>query len=135
MIFLKKKIKKVEVEKSQQTTKKHEKLPSRQKVKAVGVLIGNVSTPVRRQPKMLFRIYECGSKIAKNSVFDGHLSPVNWRQMAIENSVFKDFYLRSSIVLVIFIATYPMWSHYTLEVDETFPISTYSLCYLGEVRK
>ena len=44
----------------------------------------------RRHSKMLLTIDEPGSKIARNSVFDCHLSP-NWRQMAIENSVSNDF--------------------------------------------
>ena len=39
---------------------------------------------------MLITIGECGSKIASNSVFDCHLSPVG-RQMAIENYVSSDF--------------------------------------------
>ena len=38
---------------------------------------------------MLLTIYERGSKIARNSAFDSHLSPVG-RQMAIENSVSND---------------------------------------------
>ena len=42
--------------------------------------------------------------LLKNSVFDCQLSPVG-RQMAIENSVSKDFYLHSSIVLTFSIAT------------------------------
>ena len=40
--------------------------------------------------EMLLTIDERGSKIARNSVFDCHLSPVG-RQKAIENSVSKDF--------------------------------------------
>ena len=43
-----------------------------------------------RQSKMLLTIEECGSKMARNSVFDCHLSPV-WRQMAIKNSVSNYF--------------------------------------------
>ena len=43
-----------------------------------------------------------------DSVFDCHLSPV-WRQTAIENTVFIDFCLRSSIVLAFSIAAYPVW--------------------------
>ena len=39
---------------------------------------------------MLIAIDERGSKTARNSVLDCHLSPV-WRQMAIENSVSNDF--------------------------------------------
>ena len=103
----------------------------------------NDITPDRRQSKMLLTIDECGSKIARNSVFDRHMS----RQMAIKNSFssfylstflnnINDFdchlsgflidicrekwqsktpflafiyYLHSSIVLTILIATYPVW--------------------------
>ena len=43
-----------------------------------------------QQSKRLLSIDECGSKIARNSVSDCHLSPV-WRQMAIENSDSNDF--------------------------------------------
>ena len=50
----------------------------------------HVTTPGRRQSKMLLTIDERGSKIARNSVFDCHLSPVG-RQMAIEKSVSNDF--------------------------------------------
>ena len=39
---------------------------------------------------MLLTIDEHGSKIARNSIFDCHLSPVG-RQMAIKNSVSNDF--------------------------------------------
>ena len=49
-----------------------------------------VNTPGRLQSKTLLTIDKCGSKITRNSVFYCHLSPV-WRQMAIENSVSKDF--------------------------------------------
>ena len=42
------------------------------------------TTPDRRQSKMLLIIDECGSKIARNSVFFG-------LEMAIENSVSNDF--------------------------------------------
>ena len=48
-----------------------------------------MSTPDRRQSKTLLTIDECGLKIARNSVFDCHLSPI-WRQMAIENYVSND---------------------------------------------
>ena len=58
----------------------------------------SIITPDRRQSKTLLTIDEHGSKIAINSVLDCHLSPVG-RQMAIENSVSNDFYLRSSIIL------------------------------------
>ena len=47
-------------------------------------------TPGRRQLKTLITIDKRGSKIARNSVFDCHLSPAG-RQMAIENSVSNDF--------------------------------------------
>ena len=47
-------------------------------------------TPGRRQSKTLFTIDERGSKIARKSVFDCHLSPIG-RQMAIENAVSIDF--------------------------------------------
>ena len=44
----------------------------------------------RPHSKMILTIDEHGSKIARNSVFDCHLSPV-WRQMAIKNSVSNYF--------------------------------------------
>ena len=53
-----------------------------------------ISTPGRQQSKSLLTIHECGSKIAVfsiNSVFNCHLSPVG-QQMAIKNSVSKDFW-------------------------------------------
>ena len=48
-------------------------------------------------------------EIARNSVFDCHLSPVG-QQMAIENPVFSDFDLCSSIVLTFSIAAYPVYN-------------------------
>ena len=66
------------------------------------------STPDRRQSKTPLTIHERGSKRARNSVFDCHISP-GGRQMAIENSVSDYFYLRSSIVLTFSIAAYPVW--------------------------
>ena len=48
------------------------------------------TTPDRWQSKTLLTIDERGSKFARNSVFDCHLSPVR-RQMAIKNSVSNDF--------------------------------------------
>ena len=45
-------------------------------------------------------------EIARNSVFEGHLSPVG-RQTAIENSV-SNYFDRSSILLTFSIATYPV---------------------------
>ena len=65
-------------------------------------------TTGRRQSKPLLTIDERGSKIARNSDFDCHLSQV-WRRMTIERSVSNDFYLRSSIVLMFSIATYLVW--------------------------
>ena len=59
--------------------------------------------------KRLTTIDERGSKIARNSVFDCHLSH-DRRQIAIENSVSNDFYLRSSIILTFSIAAYPVCS-------------------------
>ena len=47
-------------------------------------------TPDRRQLKTLLTIDERGSKIARNSVFDCHLSPVV-QQMTIKNSVSNNF--------------------------------------------
>ena len=46
--------------------------------------------------KNTYPIDERGSKMVRKSVFDCHLSPVG-RQIAIENSVFNYFDLRSSI--------------------------------------
>ena len=59
------------------------------------------------QSKTFLTIDECGSKNARNSVFDCHLSTVG-RQMASENSVSSYFYLRSSIVITFSIAAYPV---------------------------
>ena len=59
---------------------------------------------------------ERGSKIARNSGFDCHLSPVG-RQMAIEKRVFGQFltifYLHSLIISTFSIATYPVCLLYT----------------------
>ena len=67
-----------------------------------------VMTQGRRQSKTLLTIIEGGSKIARNSVFDCHLSPVK-RQMTIENSVCSDFDLQSTIVLMFSIVVYLVW--------------------------
>ena len=67
-----------------------------------------VNTPDRRQSKTLLIIDERGSKIARNSVFDCHLSP-DWRKMAIENTGSSAFDLHSSRVLMFPIAAYPLW--------------------------
>ena len=53
-----------------------------------------MATPGRRQSKTLLTIDGRRSEIARNSVFDCHLSPVR-RQMTIENSVLAIFDLRS----------------------------------------
>ena len=85
-------------------------------------------TPDRRQSKTLLIIDECGSKIARNSVFDYHLSPI-WRQMAIENYVSSDVW-SIPVVLTFSIAAYPVWWYdskrrqcFTLSIsrqDETY---------------
>ena len=69
-------------------------------------------TPDKRQSKTLLPIDERGSKIATNSVFDCHLSPIG-RQMTIKNSVSGDFYLRSSIVLTFSSAAYPVYPSFS----------------------
>ena len=76
----------------------------------VGIICHLFSTRDRWQPKMLLTIEEHGSKIARNSVFDCHLSPVG-RQMAIKNSVSNDFLSTLSVVLMFLIAAYPLFSH------------------------
>ena len=66
----------------------------------------DIYTPGRRQSKTLLTIDQRGSKIvARNSVFDCHLSPVR-RQMAVENSVSNDLDLRLSMVSTFSIAAY-----------------------------
>ena len=70
--------------------------------------IGRDHTSGRRNSKTLLTIDERGSKIARNSVFNCHLSPLR-RQMAIENSVSSYCDLRSSILLTFSIAAYPQW--------------------------
>ena len=49
-----------------------------------------LNTPGKHQPKTLLTIKKLGIKIARNSAFDCHLSPVR-RQMAIENSVSNNY--------------------------------------------
>ena len=48
--------------------------------------------PGTRQAKMLLTIDKRGTKMARNSFFDCHLSPV-WRLMAIEKLCFYNFHL------------------------------------------
>ena len=60
-------------------------------------LKGNIITPGRRQSETVLISDGHGSKIAINSVFDCHLSPIG-RQMESE-TVSNGFYLRSSILL------------------------------------
>ena len=57
----------------------------------------SVSIPDRRQSKTFLHVTtdERGSKIARDFVFDCHLSPVG-RQMSIENPVSNDFYLEGN---------------------------------------
>ena len=59
----------------------------------------SVITPDRRQSKKSILLTH--TKIARNRVFDCHLSP-DWRQMAIENTVSSHFDPRLSIVKSIF---------------------------------
>ena len=79
----------------------------------------------RRQSKTLLTTDESRSKIARNSVFYCHLSPI-WRQMAIENSVSKDFLstFMDSINVLTFptIATYLecSWVHQILKEYRTY---------------
>ena len=68
----------------------------------------DVYTLGRRQSIRLLTSDKLGYKIARNSVFDCHLSPLG-QQMAIKSSVSNDFNLCSSIVLTFSIATYPVW--------------------------
>ena len=49
---------------------------TRNKLRSHCMDYGIVSTPGRLQLKTLLKIDERGSKIARNSVFDCHLSPV-----------------------------------------------------------
>ena len=59
----------------------------------------NLTIPDRRQSKTLI----LSTNVDKNRerVFDCHLSH-DWRHMAIENTVYSDFYPRSSIVMSVF---------------------------------
>ena len=67
------------------------------------------STPDRQQSKTFLTIDVYGSKVARNSAFGCHLSPVG-RQMTIEDSVSSCFDLRSStIVLTCSIAAFLVW--------------------------
>ena len=63
---------------------------SRVPLKRAGWINWSVSTPGRRQSKTLLKSMNADKKIARNSVFDCHLSAVG-RQMAIENSASNDF--------------------------------------------
>ena len=64
-------------------------------------------TPGSRQSKTLYTLDECGLKIARNSVFDCHLSPVG-RQMASKTLFLTIFDLRSSIIMTFSIVAYPV---------------------------
>ena len=55
----------------------------------------------RWQSKMLLKVDERGSKIARNSVFGCHLSP-RGRQMATENSVSNDIFFTFIDSIIIF---------------------------------
>ena len=63
-----------------------------------------ILTRDRQQSKMLITIDECGSKIARNSVFDCHLGD-KWQ---LKTLFLMIFYLPSSIVLTFSIAAYPV---------------------------
>ena len=54
------------------------------------IIVNNIFTSGRGQSKIILTIDKHGSKIARNSVFYCHLSPIG-RQMAIKNSVSNDF--------------------------------------------
>ena len=64
-------------------------------------------TPIMRQSKTIWQITGHGSQVTRNSVFYCNLLPV-WQQMAIKNSVSKDFRSTASIVLTFSIAAYPV---------------------------
>ena len=84
-----------------------------------------VSTPDRRQSKILLTIDERGSEIATNSVFDCNLSPVAMSPMANENSVSNYFCLFSMIILAFSIAAYPVSFRCMLHYV-TVDVSTYN---------
>ena len=69
------------------------------------VCILTIITPGRRQSKTLLTIDERGSKIARNSIFDCHLSPIGdkWQSKTLFRTI---FYLRSTIVSAFTIAAY-----------------------------
>ena len=60
-----------------------------------------IYTPDRRQSKTLILSTNGRSKIARNRVFDCHLS-LDWRQMAIENTFLAIYDPRASIVKSVF---------------------------------
>ena len=62
-------------------------------------------TPDRRQSKTKITSKNVDQKMVRNRVFHCHLSS-EWRQMAIKNTVSRDFYLRSSIFMNIFFFFY-----------------------------
>ena len=71
------------------------------------ILIRTIITSDKRQSKTLLNSTSADETSARNNVFDCHLSPVG-RKMAIENSVFNNIYLHSSIVLTFSISAYPV---------------------------
>ena len=64
-------------------------------------------------------IEERRSKLFINRVFDCHLLPY-WRQLPIENTVFIDFYLRSSIVDSIFDCRLPSVVQVLMKIGNFF---------------
>ena len=71
-------------------------------------------------------------KIAINSVFDCHLSPIGL-QMTIENSVSNFFDLRSSKVLTFSIATYLVYTRISLVASFPGHTQYYLLCIAHNV--
>ena len=67
----------------------------------------------RQQSKMQILSRNVDEKIARNSDFDCHLSPVR-QQMAIKNSISYYIYLHLSIALAFSIAAYPVCIWFTM---------------------
>ena len=75
----------------------------------LATLDGTFITPDRRQSKTILTIKKKhGLKIARNSVFDCHMSPQLGDKWQSKTLFLTIFYLRSSIVLLFLIAAYPV---------------------------
>ena len=76
------------------------------------LFVHTISTPDNWQLKLLLTIDERGSKIARNRVFDCHLSQIAICRLTVtngnQNNVSNYFYLHSSIVLTFSIVAYPV---------------------------